>query len=99
MPYIEKEALEKAHKLNAPVVVDIEEICIVCNKQSYWTLLAIHTPDMIWMCYSCYNRSHYNHDIDYITINDKKIYWWWMMYKIWRGFIPINEVDGRWLSE
>lgn len=99
MPYLSQDVLIKAAEQNAPILVDIEEKCISCNKQSHWTLLAIHVPDMIWMCYDCYNRSNYNQDIDYITINNERVYWSRMMYKIWRGFISNDIEDDRWYSE
>jgi len=99
MPYITEEVAKKAIEQNIPIVLDVENKCACCNQKAIWTLLAIHIPSLIWLCDTCYHKSNYDQDKDFIEHNWEKIYWGWMMYKIWRGFIPTNEIDERGIDE
>jgi len=91
--YIQKETLYQNIDTWIPILSHITEQCINCNKKQFWLLLAIHIPDMIWLCHDCYKKYKYDPDTDYIEHNWMKVYGSRAVYKVWRWFIPNLDID------
>lgn len=58
--------------------------CILCNKDTIGTVLAVKTPEMVWLCDQC-SKKHPDHK-NY----DSTIWEWWAVYVLWKWFVDLN---------